>query len=165
MSANAGELSLTWERSPETNVTGYFLYHGPRPGLATNLTDRVRLDVGSTNKISMPVMQIGAPKWFSVTAYEATGLESGHSIEIAYIVPWVNASAAPGVTRFEFLRVRENNNLKYSLEFTEDFVTWTDQFSFVPEIIELPGGIEHYKVDIPNAVTPKLFARVKVEIR
>lgn len=156
-------LGFAWDKSPDPGVVNYRLYQALLPGARTNSV--ARFDVGQTNVIRIPLTPAGQPRWYSVTALDSAGFESEPSNEIAYIVPWVNASAVPDGTRFEFLRVKENTNLKYTLEFTEDFVVWSDQFSFVPEVVTLEGGIEHYKVDVPRAVNPKLFARVRVDIR
>lgn len=163
VSAFGAEPSLTWNRNSETNIAGYKLYAAPVPGARTNAPP---IDVGNTNLARMPAMLPGEAKFFQVTAYDTAGLESDPSEEVAYVVPWIRQSALPGGTRFEFLRVKANGNLTYSLELSEDLVTWTDQLISLPvQSTTLSNGLEVFSADVPFSISPRVFARVRIDIR
>lgn len=157
--AQAAEPKLRWDFNPANeNVVSY------RVHFRSAETNGV-VSVGNTNVCPLPTMTAGSPMWFSVSCVNSAGLESLTSQEIAFIVPWIRYNAISGNLRYEFLRVTKTSNLSYALEFSEDLTVWTDQFPFIPDVVTLPGGVEMYRVDVPFAVAPHLFARVRVEIR
>jgi len=78
----APSVILAWDPSPSTNVAGYRVYYGPAAG---NYTDR--LDVGNVTTATVPNLQAGVTYYFVVTAYNAAGVESLPSNEVAYTVP------------------------------------------------------------------------------
>ncbi len=86
-------VSLAWDPSPDTNVTGYIIYWGTNSdsaGLnAANATVdyTARLDVGNQIPATLTNLPAGGTYYFVVTAYNADGLESLPSNEVAYTVP------------------------------------------------------------------------------
>ena len=63
-SAQARQIVLAWDPSPEPNVTGYILFYGPLPGVYTT-----SVDVG--NLISYQIDLPGTQYYFALTAYGA----------------------------------------------------------------------------------------------
>ena len=85
-SANAAStVSLAWNTSPDPTVTGYHLYQGGASGVYTNM-----VVAGSTN-VTVNNLVTQRTYYFAVTAFDAIGLESPYSNEIAYTVPVSNA--------------------------------------------------------------------------
>lgn len=75
-------VTLSWDKSAGTNVTGYKIYWGDRSRTYTNSGN------AGTN-LTLTVMNLvpGATNYFAATAYDASGLESDFSNEVLYVVP------------------------------------------------------------------------------
>lgn len=79
----AGEsVSLAWNPSPDSSVTGYRVYSGIKTGTYTNA-----VDVGNKTNATIVGLQEGVTYYFAATAYDAAGLESEFSNEVAYTPP------------------------------------------------------------------------------
>ena len=72
-------LTLAWTESPDTNVTGYFVYWGGAPRTYTN-------KVNVTNVTAATFQGFHSDVWyyFAVTAYNSLGLESIPSNEVGF---------------------------------------------------------------------------------
>jgi len=81
---SAGQVTLTWDRNPEPDIAGYYIYQGSESG---NYTNVINVGMSTTNTVSDLVE--GGAYYFAVTAYNLSGLESGFSNEISYTVPGV----------------------------------------------------------------------------
>ena len=121
LAAQAGQsVALAWDRSPDTNVTGYVLYS--RNGSNTNTS---RVDVGTNITSTIAGLTEGSTYYFVVTAYNAVGLESGPSNEVGFIVPGLlrlvlgGATNAPERVRFPVAAGRN-----YGLQATTNFLSW-----------------------------------------
>ena len=79
-------VTLNWEASPSGSVNGYRVYFGAESGIYTNTTD-----VGNVTVLTIPGLEGGVTYYFVVSAYDATGLESDFSNEVAY-TPAVNSA-------------------------------------------------------------------------
>ncbi len=76
-----------WEPSPDTRAVGYLLFYGTTNGVYTT-----QLDVGNTNRATVPGLQANVTYYFTVAAYDATGEQSPPSNEVAYTVPTNSAA-------------------------------------------------------------------------
>lgn len=82
--ASAPTVTLTWD--PSLNASGYKVYSGP-----TSQSYGTPIDVGTVTTVSIP-NPTGGRAFFAVTAYDATGAESGFSNEAVFSP----ASPTPG---------------------------------------------------------------------
>jgi Domain of unknown function (DUF4082)/Bacterial Ig domain/Bacterial Ig-like domain (group 2)/Fibronectin type III domain len=83
----AQNVTLAWNASPSSDVTGYRVYYGASSGNYSN-----SVVVGNVTTNTVPGLASGATYFFAVTAYNAIGLESLFSNEIGYTVPSTNTS-------------------------------------------------------------------------
>jgi hypothetical protein len=115
-------VTLAWNRSSDTNVTGYKIYDGVASRTYTNM-----IDVGIATNATISNLVQGATYYFAATAYDSLGLESGFSSEISYTVP----TTLPGVqlrvtpTKRVILTVTGQAGHTYDIQATQDFTTWT----------------------------------------
>lgn len=73
-------VTLTWDPSPDSEVTGYSVYWG---GESRGYTNRV--DADGTNYVTITNVSWGSLYYFAATAYTAgRQLESGFSEEVSY---------------------------------------------------------------------------------
>src|SRR5437660_17220 len=77
-----GSVTVIWNASPSTNVTGYFVYYGVQSATYTN-----KLDAGNATNATVSGLVDGTTYYFAVTAHTSTGLESDFSNEMSYTVP------------------------------------------------------------------------------
>jgi hypothetical protein len=80
--AHGVQITLAWDPSSNSTVTGYKLYWGTQSGQYALLAD-----VGNTTTETVADLQAGTTYYFAATAYNAKGTESTHSNEAAYTVP------------------------------------------------------------------------------
>ncbi len=115
-------VALAWDGSPSPEVTGYRVYYGGASGNYTN-----SVVVGNVTTNTVPALTSGATYFFAVIAFDANGLESTFSNEIAYTVPGdlstVQLRIGPG--REVILTVAGPAGRTYNLQASEDFTTWT----------------------------------------
>lgn len=90
----AADVSLSWQLSSSTNVTGYNIYYGTVSG---NYTGKIM--VGNVTTTTISNLNCGTAYYFSATALDSNGNESGFSNETRFLVPGVlalGAGAKPG---------------------------------------------------------------------
>jgi hypothetical protein len=75
---HAAQLTLAWDPDTDPNVNGYRVYCG-----TSSHSYQFYVDVGKNTTITVPNLQDETTYYFAVTAYEATGIESGYSNEIS----------------------------------------------------------------------------------
>jgi hypothetical protein len=75
--AFAGYVRLMWDASPDTNVVGYAIYHGPSSGNYST-----RIEVGNKLNIALTNLANNSNYYFVATAYTAEGIESLPSNEV-----------------------------------------------------------------------------------
>jgi Fibronectin type III domain len=80
----AASVSLTWNPSSDTNVTGYNIYYGTSSGDYTT-----EINVGNISVITISNLTAGMTYYFAVTAFDAVGDESFFSNEATFIVPGI----------------------------------------------------------------------------
>ena len=75
----ATSVTLAWNPSAGANIAGYKIYYGAASLTYTNTTD-----VGNLTNATVGNLISGATYFFAATAYDASGLESDYSTEVAY---------------------------------------------------------------------------------
>jgi len=103
-------VTLAWEPSPDTNVTGYNLYWGTNGSRSyTTVTN-----VGPLTNITVRMARV--TNWIAATAYDGWGLESDYSTELVYLVP----KPLPNTNTNVVIRVECDG----WLEASQDLVCW-----------------------------------------
>jgi len=92
--AHAGQATLAWDQVSDAAVAGYKLHYGTQSRQYSSA-----VDAGNSTSHVMSNLQAGTTYYFVVTAYDATGIESGYSNEVSYAVPAPDATL-PVVTSF-----------------------------------------------------------------
>jgi hypothetical protein len=87
----AADVTLSWQTSSSTNVTGYNIYYGTVSG---NYTGKVMVGNVATTTISN--LNCGTTYYFSATALDSSGNESGFSNETQFLVPGMLTLSAGG---------------------------------------------------------------------
>jgi hypothetical protein len=87
----ATSVTLAWDASSDTTVTGYLLYYGPRSGSYTG-----QVDVGKATQFTLLGIPAGT-YYFVLKAYNASGMLSGASNEVSTAVTdhYLAATKAP----------------------------------------------------------------------
>ena len=79
MAGAASQVTLAWDRSNDSSVTGYNLYYGQASGTYTNV-----VPCGPATSIVISNLALGVSYYFAATAINEAGLESGFSSEVVY---------------------------------------------------------------------------------
>jgi fibronectin type 3 domain-containing protein len=121
LSVTGNGVTLAWDRSPDSSVTGYRIYYGAASGNYTN-----SVAVGNVTTNAVQGLTGGITYFFAVTAYDASGLESSFSNETSYTAP----TGLPTVQ----LRMASNGQAvltvqgqighTYEIQATQDLKTW-----------------------------------------
>ena len=113
-------VSLAWNRSSTTNVTGYRVYYGAASG---NYSNSVVTGNVTNNTVSGLVNSV--IYFFAITAYNASGIESTFSNEFSYLP--VIPAALPSVTTTKrgILTVRGLAGQKHNILVTQNLTNWT----------------------------------------
>lgn len=77
--APTASATLAWDASVSPEVVGYFLYTGNASRVYNNTRD-----VGNVLSVAVTNLAYGTTYWFTVTAYDAYGVESPYSNEVSY---------------------------------------------------------------------------------
>ncbi len=88
--ANPVSISLAWDRSTDTNVTGYKVYWGVSSRNYISQQDNLDKTTATISDLT-----VGVRYYFAVTAYNQSGLESTFSAEVSAVV---GGSATPGAS-------------------------------------------------------------------
>ncbi len=75
----ASSVTLAWNPSPSSGITGYRLHYGFSSG-----SYQVVIDVGNTTIATVQNLTAGQTYYFVVTAYNSLGLQSGPSNQVAF---------------------------------------------------------------------------------
>lgn len=115
-------VTLAWNRSADTNVTGYNLYDGGASHTYTNV-----INAGNATNATVSGLTSGKTYYFAATAYDSLGLESGFSSEASYTVPTTLPGLKLRVTPAKqvILTVTGQNGHTYDIQATQNFSTWT----------------------------------------
>lgn len=119
-----GSVTLTWNASPSSVVTGYYVYYGLTSGIYN-----YEISAGNNTNVIISNLVEGATYYFAATSHD--GGESPFSSEVSYTVP-VNTSNPPGSislpinnsnSQFNFVVSGLNGN-QYVVEASPDLVHW-----------------------------------------
>lgn len=88
IAGTARPLTLAWDSSPDTNVTGYKVYLGP-----ASRTYSTNINVHAVQLTTVSNLATGQPYYFTVTAYNAAGLESDFANEIVCLLSTTGQSS------------------------------------------------------------------------
>jgi hypothetical protein len=118
----SSSVTLAWDSSPGSAVTGYRVYYGGASGNYTN-----SVTVGNVTTGTVPGLVSGITYFFAVAAYTATGLESDLSSGLSFAVPGTLSTVRVGIAanRHATLTVTGQSGHTYGIEATQDFKTWT----------------------------------------
>jgi hypothetical protein len=75
-------VTLAWDPSPDSAISGYRLYEGVASQTYSNV-----IDVGDATTVTVPNLVSGVTYFFAVSAYDTNGQESELSAEVSYTVP------------------------------------------------------------------------------
>jgi hypothetical protein len=115
-------VTLGWDASPSTDITGYRIYYGAVSGNYTN-----SVTVGNVTSNSIPGLVIGATYYFTTVAFNSIGLESTYSNEIVYTVPGGLATLqlVIAANKQAILTVTGRASHAYEIQTTTNLTTWT----------------------------------------
>ncbi len=93
--AAASQVTLAWDASTSTGVTGYRLHVGTAPGSYAQ-----SFDAGNTTSYTVTNLTAGVTYYFVATAYDSAGNTSGYSNEVSTTIPGGTAAtpATSGTT-------------------------------------------------------------------
>jgi Fibronectin type III domain len=119
-----GSVTLNWNPSTSSDVTGYYVYYGLTSGIYN-----YEISAGSNTTVTISNLVEGATYYFAATSHD--GGESLFSNEASYTVP-LNPTNVPATLtlpaylngQFNFVVSGINNNL-YVVEASSDLVHWT----------------------------------------
>ena len=116
-----GHVTLAWQPSSDTNVTGYNVYYGAVSHVYPNM-----ISVGNVTNATVNGLVGGTIYYFAVTAYDNFGDESDFSDEIAYLMPNPSTVQIRGAAAGQFiLTLTGQSGHVYEIQATQDFKTWT----------------------------------------
>ena len=85
--ARAEQVTLAWDANTETDLAGYRVHYGTASGSYTT-----SVDVHKVTTSSIGTLTAGQTYYFAVTAYDASGNESGYSNQVSYSVAAANGA-------------------------------------------------------------------------
>jgi len=94
----AADVLVEWDPNPEADLAGYKLYYGTTSRTQGSYAETVVIsDKNLTNwSLTLP----GDTYYFALTAYDASGNESGFSMEVSAVVPDLAGPGKPGTPIF-----------------------------------------------------------------
>jgi hypothetical protein len=113
-------VTLAWDRSPDSSVTGYRIYYGTASGSYSN-----NLAVGNVTKCTVPGLGNGVRYFFAATAYDANGVESRFSNEATVVPGLPRVAVRVAANRQAVLTVSGLIGQKYDILATQTFSVWT----------------------------------------
>jgi len=118
----SSRVALAWDASSSPEVTGYRVYYGTTAGNYTN-----SVVVGNVTTNTLAGLTVNVTYFFAVVAYDANGLESIFSNQIAYTVPGGLATVQLRIspTGQVILTVAGQVGRTYDIQATQDFKVWT----------------------------------------
>jgi hypothetical protein len=112
-------VTLAWDPSPDSAVTGYRVHYGVVSGQYTN-----SLAVGNSTATTVSGLVHGVTYYFATTAYNASGAQSQFSNEISYQVAFSQLRISALPAQEVKLTVAGQAGHVYDIEATQDFTTW-----------------------------------------
>lgn len=91
----AADITLSWQANTEADLAGYKLYQSTTSGQYA--APVVTVGPVTTQKLTIPSPQVDTTYYFTLSAYDLAGNESGKSSEVSKLVAGVPAPSAPGM--------------------------------------------------------------------
>ena len=120
--AQAGQsVTLSWDTSGNTNITGYKIYYGTACHSYSN-----SVAVGNTNTVNISGLKAGKTYYFAATSLTTAGIESVPSNEANYTVPSpATALSMPASANGQFsFTVTGTAGQSYIVQASTDLVNW-----------------------------------------
>ncbi len=102
-SVSAANVTLAWDQSTDSTVSGYRLYYGAATGSYTNV-----VDVGASTSATVSNLAPATAYYFAATTYSLAGMESAYSTEVAYVVPSPATNQPPTLNPIPDITINEN---------------------------------------------------------
>ncbi|HZQ45755.1 MAG TPA: fibronectin type III domain-containing protein [Verrucomicrobiae bacterium] len=145
-------VTLGWNASPASSVSGYVLYYGIASRIYTN-----RIDVGTNTAITVASLKEGSTYYFALTAYNSARVESAPSGEIVYIAPGILA-LVPGLNPADPLNIQfpVAPGYSYMIQASVDLKSWTNIWQTATATSNAWVGFQ----DSQSGAFPKRFYRL-----
>lgn len=146
--------TISWNPSPDASVVGYCIY--TREENSTNLT---RVDVGASARVILGGLKEGYKYGFSVTSYNAAGVESAPSPEVSVTLK-VPVRLKPGATPRSPVTVQfpAAPGKWYEVQASSDLKTWTTIWQ--TGVATVYSAVEFQ--DVQSVMLKSRFYRLKV---
>lgn len=95
--AHAATVTLAWDANAEADLAGYKLYYGNAPRSQATYPNAVT--IGNRGATSHTITLEPGTYYFSLTAYNSSGQESGFSNEVTREIPGFEPPGKPGQPR------------------------------------------------------------------
>lgn len=116
-------VNLAWDANPESDVVGYRVHYGTTSG---NYTASVEAGNLTTNAI--PGLASGVTYFFAITAFNASGLNSGFSNEITFM-PGLQTAPTASLSILStgqiVMTIHGQMGHTYEIQASQDLITWT----------------------------------------
>ncbi len=86
----AAQVTLAWDPETDPSVAGYKVYYG-----TASRSYQYNNDAGKNTTSTVSNLPTGTTYYFSVTAYDTTGIESGYSNEVSYTAATCQYTLSP----------------------------------------------------------------------
>lgn len=150
----AKTVTLAWDPSPDSQVTGYKLYYAsgsssdPFVGTGANLGPSP-IDVGSVTTANLSGLADAQTHYFKVTAYDAAGNESNYSNQVASLPVLSPTNHAPVLSPPGNRTIAENSLLNITLSASD-----ADGDSLAYSAAGLPAGAQFNSTSSSFSWTP-----------
>ena len=112
--ARAEQVTLAWDGNTEPDLAGYRVHYGTASGSYTT-----SVDVHNVTTSSIGTLTAGQTYYFAVTAYDASGNESGYSNQVSYSVAAANGAPATPATPTGASSALVNASIAFSTSATD----------------------------------------------
>jgi len=89
----ASSVTISWQANTEVDMAGYKIYYGIQPGVYS-----VIIDAGNVTSYPIENLTAGVTYYFTLTAYDQSGNESGYALEVPFMVEDTDPPVVSSVT-------------------------------------------------------------------
>jgi hypothetical protein len=144
-------VNLAWNVHPDPAVTGYRVHFGTTSRVYTGY-----ITVGNLTNVTIPGLAQGVTYYFALTAFIASGPQSGFSNEVRFL-PGNHATSLSTTDTGEMaLTVRGLIGLSYDIEASQNLKTWT----VISTVTMADGGSMQFS-DPEASLYPTRFYRTR----
>ena len=146
-------VTLAWNPSQSPGVAGYYLYV-----LEENSVTPTRITIGNTNQTTVSTLKEGLHYSFTITAFNASGMESVPSNEALFVVPVPLSMVAVSSNGLKRIQFQGAPGRSYELQASSDLSTWSTIWQ--SGMVATYGPLEYE--DIASGVLGHRFYRLVV---